>query len=109
MGAGTARFEVSVNPKCPYCKGLGWVCENHPHLAWSDDEAGCQCVAGMLCECNRAEGHEEPDLSQVIVEAAQMPFMITNAQKAKLRAIGYDDDAISKMTPEQAHRNLQMN
>jgi hypothetical protein len=49
-----------------------------------------------------------PDVSQVIVEAGQMPFMITNAQKAKLRSIGYDDDAISKMTPEQAHRNLQM-
>jgi hypothetical protein len=37
-----------------------------------------------------------------------MPFMITNAQKAKLRAIGYDDDAISKMTPEQAHQNLRI-
>jgi hypothetical protein len=96
-----------MNPNCAYCNGLGWVCENHPHMAWSD-EAGCQCGAGMLCECNRAEGHDEPDVSQVIVEAAQMPFMITNAQKAKLRAIGYDDDAISKMTPEQAHQNLQI-
>jgi hypothetical protein len=63
----------------------------------------CQCGAGMLCECNRAEGHEEPDVSQVIFEAAQMPFMMTNAQKTKLRAIGYDDNAISKMTPEQSN------
>jgi hypothetical protein len=62
----------------------------------------------MLCECNSAEGPEESDVSQVIVEAAQMPFMITNAQKAKLPAIGYDDDAISKMMPEQAHQNLQI-
>jgi hypothetical protein len=37
-----------------------------------------------------------------------MPFIITNAQKEKLRAIGYNDDAISKMTPEQAHRNLKI-
>jgi hypothetical protein len=76
--------------------------------SWSD-EAGCQCGAGMPCECNSAEGHQEPDVSQVIVEAAQMAFMITNAQKAKLRAMGYDDDAISKMTPEHAHRDLKMN
>jgi hypothetical protein len=39
---------------------------------------------------------------------AQMPFMITVAQKGQLRLIGYDDDAISKMTPEQAHRHLKM-
>jgi flavorubredoxin len=80
-------------------------------MAWSD-EFGCRCSAGMPCECNRAEGHAEPDISQVIIEApaqyGQMPFMITNAQKEKLRAIGYDDDAISKMTPQQAHRNLKM-
>jgi hypothetical protein len=54
-----------VNPSCPFCKGLGWVCENHPRVAWSD-EVGCQCGAGMPCECNRAEGHGEPDVSQVI-------------------------------------------
>jgi hypothetical protein len=80
-------------------------------MAWSD-EFGCQCGAGMPCECNRAEGHEEPDVSQVIVEAPpqnlRMPFMITKAQKAKLRAMGYDDDAISQMAPEQAHRYLKM-
>jgi hypothetical protein len=97
-----------MNPNCVCCKGLGWVCEKHPHMAWSD-EFGCQCGAGMPCECNRAEGHEEPDISQLMVMDAQMPFMITKAQKAKLRAIGYDDDAISEMTPAQAHRNLKMN
>jgi hypothetical protein len=41
------------------------VCENHPSKAWS--ELGCQCGAGMLCECNRAEGYEEPDTSEVII------------------------------------------
>jgi hypothetical protein len=80
-------------------------------MAWSDD-FGCQCGAGMPCECNRADGHELPDVSQVIVEApaayAQMTFMITKAHKVKLRAMGYDDDAISKMTPEEARLNLKV-
>jgi hypothetical protein len=45
------------------------VCENHPRIAWSDE---CyQCVAGMPCECNRAEGHEEPDVSLVMVTRSQ--------------------------------------
>lgn len=39
---------------CFVCHGLGWVCENHPDRAWSED--GCQCGAGMACECNRVEG-----------------------------------------------------
>jgi hypothetical protein len=58
-GAGPARFGAAVKPNCPYCFGLGWVCENHPH-------EGCQCGAGMPCECNRAEGHEEPDTSGIM-------------------------------------------
>jgi hypothetical protein len=95
-----------MNPDCPYCKGLGWACENHPNMAWSD-ELGCQCGAGMPCECKRADGHEEPDFSQLMAEDAQMPFMITKAQKATLRAMGHDDDAISHMTPVQAHRYLK--
>jgi hypothetical protein len=62
----------------------------------------------MPRECHRAE---EPEISQVFVEAAalyaRMPFMITNAQKENLRAIGYDD-AIGNMMPEHAHRNLKV-
>jgi hypothetical protein len=34
--------------------GIGWVCENHPQRAWAK-ELGCQCGAGMPCECLRAE------------------------------------------------------
>ncbi len=37
---------------------------------------------------------------------AQIPFMITKAQKQRLREMGHDDDAISRMTPEQAHKAL---
>jgi hypothetical protein len=54
-----------IDPNCKICFGLGWVCENHPDKAWSK-EFGCQCGAGMPCECSRAEGYEEPDTSKVI-------------------------------------------
>jgi hypothetical protein len=37
---------------------------------------------------------------------AQVPFMITRAQKAALRAKGFDDDQIAHMTPEKAHQLL---
>jgi hypothetical protein len=53
-----------MNPDCPVCFGIGWVCENHPDRAW-DAELGCTCGAGMPCKCN---GGEEPDISQVIIE-----------------------------------------
>jgi len=37
---------------CPICHGEGWVCENHPKIAWKDGD-GCQCGApGAPCECN---------------------------------------------------------
>lgn len=40
-----------MNDKCKVCHGDGWVCENHPDKAWS--KSGCECGAGMPCECNR--------------------------------------------------------
>lgn len=35
-------------------------------------------------------------------KAAQMPFMITNAQKQQLRELGYTDEAIRNMTPQRS-------
>jgi hypothetical protein len=63
-----------MNTDCPNCKGIGWVCENHPRRPWSDD-IGCTCGAGMLCKCKRqdrrvAEGIEEPDVSQIFDEGS---------------------------------------
>jgi len=54
-----------INPECPICFGLGWVCENHPDRAW-DRDVGCECGAGMPCECQRANGLEQPDTTQII-------------------------------------------
>jgi hypothetical protein len=50
--------------ECPICLGFGWVCENHPHSAWSE-EFGCQCGAGVPCKCNDVE---EPDVGEVLIE-----------------------------------------
>jgi hypothetical protein len=36
-----------------------------------------------------------------------MPFMITKAQRGRLRGLGYSDEAISIMTPAEAHLILQ--
>ena len=39
---------------------------------------------------------------------ASVPFIITQAQEARLRELGYSDAGISTMTPEDAHRSLQL-
>ena len=38
---------------CEKCHGCGWVCENHPDRPWGGlVPGGCECGAGMPCECN---------------------------------------------------------
>lgn len=61
-----------INPKCPVCLGIGFVCENHPCRAWSE-VFGCQCGAGMLCKCNHSDSYVEPDRSRVLVESLATP------------------------------------
>lgn len=43
--------------KCPNCKDLKWVCENHPGRPWAgidDVEGSCECGAGQPCAvCNQ--------------------------------------------------------
>jgi hypothetical protein len=51
-------------------------------------------------------GETPPKTLMTEDEGTQIPFMITKAQKQTLREMGYDDAAISKMTPEQAHKAL---
>lgn len=36
-----ALFHTMTSPNCPICFGIGFVCENHPDRAWSE-ELGCQ-------------------------------------------------------------------
>ena len=45
-----------INPSCPM--GLGWVCwvcENHPHLAWTAEGRCVERGVGKRCECNGSE------------------------------------------------------
>jgi hypothetical protein len=58
-----------TNSNCPICYGLGWVCENHPDKVW-DRELGCECGAGMPCECNGTEGGgiDEPDTAGILAQ-----------------------------------------
>ena len=48
-----------TNAKCPTCLGIRKGLRNHPERAWSE-ELGCQCGAGMPCECVSVDGLEEP-------------------------------------------------
>jgi hypothetical protein len=51
-----------MNENCAICRGIGWVCENHPDKPY--DELGCACGEGIPCDCNDST---PPDTSQVIV------------------------------------------
>lgn len=62
-----------INPDCPICLGLGWVCGNHPKRVWG--ETGCESGAGMPCECQR--GLKQPDASQVIHRADQTVTLLS--------------------------------
>lgn len=37
---------------CLICKDEGWVCENHPEIAWNGGEQECCGGAGSPCKCN---------------------------------------------------------
>ncbi len=53
---------------CEYCKDEGWVCENHPHMAWNEGNPECCGGAGRPCTCNKANPpwlHEAGKILQV--------------------------------------------
>ncbi len=53
-------FELDIaDPKCKVCFGEGWVCENHPYMAWKNGEAGCCGGAGAPCKCNRLYNNDK--------------------------------------------------
>ena len=48
--------EQQLFEECPTCRGVRWVCENHPKRPWraSNDFSlvACGCGAGIPCQCN---------------------------------------------------------
>jgi len=48
---------------CPRCNGSGLVCENHQDKEWGDMPSGCECGAGMPCECHIVQEHEMPNFA----------------------------------------------
>lgn len=40
---------------CEICDDEGWVCENHPLVAWKGGDAECCGGAGAPCKCNTSE------------------------------------------------------
>jgi hypothetical protein len=62
---GVVRRRGKEMTVCFKCRGLQWVCENHPDRPWDIKiEGGCECGAGTLCECQLTEdvkaGIEKP-------------------------------------------------
>jgi hypothetical protein len=43
-----------IDPNCNVCFGIGWVYETIPTCV-GEKTVGCQCGAGMPCECVCAE------------------------------------------------------
>jgi hypothetical protein len=53
-------------PQCRRCRGVGWVCEEHPNKAWTGPKS-CQCgAAGMPCPscCMDADWNADPERAQ---------------------------------------------
>ena len=66
-----------------------------PHLRWPwlgmreppgqgwDRDKGCECGAGMPCECQRANGLEQPDVSKLMDERAYIPLADLGTAKVR--------------------------
>lgn len=46
----SVRQQMLAAAPCPVCRGVRWVCENHPAKPWCAQ--GCECGAGAPCVCN---------------------------------------------------------
>ena len=53
----------------------------------------------------KAGNSDKPDENSEVasVAVASIPFMITQAQRARLRDLGHTDEEIKEMTPDEAH------
>ncbi len=58
-----------MSDACPNCNGEGWVCENHPAVAWQGGEAECCGGAGAPCHiCNPCTREAPPRMPPGFVE-----------------------------------------
>lgn len=48
---------LDAGKNCEFCKGNGWVCENHPEISWDGGNSLCCGGAGMPCVCNELSKH----------------------------------------------------
>jgi phosphotransferase system IIA component len=65
-------------------------------------------TSSVATETTKADLLAEADIDRLTSQArpALVPFMITRAQKQRLREMGHDQEAIENMTPEAAHKLL---
>lgn len=71
---------------------------------YTDDEEGRKAK-----ERDRLRPEESVGPAQSAQTQAGMSFMITQDQRNILEVLGYAEDAIKQMTPDEAHRILQLN
>jgi hypothetical protein len=70
------------------------------------DGAGCAGGDGFFPDKSGGRERNGGGDGDGASNSAGIAFMITNAQKARLRGLGYSDDAIAHMKPEEAHKIL---
>jgi hypothetical protein len=76
-----------------------------PEPADKDDDLFADQTSTATANGSQQDAAAGPD-PRARSAAASVPFMVTAAMKAQLRARGYTDEAIRNLTPQQAHDAL---
>jgi len=102
-----------IDPDCKVCLSIGWVCENHPQRAWTD-ELGCQCGAGMPCECVRTDGldaghREELRSHSPILDANWRIHLLQKMAGGSLFGLGKDRNVrLARPSEMSAHGTIDV-
>ena len=75
-------------------------------LANVDAEGARELLKAIQTSLALLEDENDVEVAPVRAVAPQVSLMITQAQRAKLREMGHDDETISNMTPAEAHKTL---
>ena len=70
------------------------------------DQAAAE--AAFLDRLGRANDDETSGAAEPTSASPAVSLMITNQQRARLRELGYSDEAIRLMTPAEAHEQLEL-